>query len=387
MKRAKEALILIISFMGCRKPYNPPAITAPGSYLVVEGVINAGADSTIIKLSQTVPLSDSARTLNTVQGASVSIESDQNSSYPLTETAPGSYTTAGLSLDNTRHYRLNIKTSTGKAYLSDFEPVINTPPIDSVGFMIQGNGINLYVNTHDPGNNVKYYRWDYQETWQFHALYHSLYITNGKAIIARTAAQDIYSCFGSYTSSTILIGSAAKLKEAVIYQSPLTQIPSTSERIETKYSILVHQYALSGDAYNFWSDLKKNTEQLGSIFDPQPSINNGNIHCTTNPSEPVIGYISVCNVQQKRIYILNSQLPQSWVPTYPYNCLADTAFYCRPNTGTPCQNDVKLFLIPIGSPEIPVSALQSVSPGFVGADFTCVDCTIRGTQVQPPFWK
>ena len=392
MRRRDYIVILLIALIGCRKPYTPPAITAPGSYLVVEGVINAGADSTIFTLSKTVNLSDST-TVSPVENAAVNIESDQNSSYPLTEITSGTYAAAGLNLDKTRSYRLSIKTSDGKTYLSDFEPVITTPPIDSVGFIQQGNGISLYVNAHDPANNVKYYRWDYQETWQFHALYQSDYVSNGKAIVYRTAAQNIYSCFASDLSSNILLGSTAKLSHAVIYQSPLTQIASTSEKIETKYSILVHQYALSGDAYNFWTNLKKNTEQLGSIFDPQPSAINGNIRCTSNPSEPVIGFVSVSTVQQKRIFISSAQLPSNWLPTYPYSCTEDTALYCRP-VSTPCQNDVALFLIPIGSTEIPVSALTSTPPGFppvtigyLAADLTCVDCTIRGTKIQPPFWK
>jgi hypothetical protein len=391
MIRECLTLAFVICVFGCRKPYNPPEIASPGSYLVVAGVINAGADSTSITLSRTVSLS-SLITANPVSGATVSVLRDDNTAYPLIETTPGNYTTAGLNLDNTRNYRLSVKTGDGQAYLSDFEPVINTPPIDSIGYTVQGSGINLYVNTHDPSNNLKYYRWDYQETWQFHALYQSEYITNGKAIVYRTAAQNIYTCFAGDASSNILLGSTAKLSQALIYQSPLTQVASTSEKLETRYSILVHQYALSADAYNFWLNLKKNTEQLGSIFDPQPSNINGNMHNATNPSGPVIGYISVCNVQQKRIFISAAQLP-GWFPTYPYSCQEDTAYYCRSINGI-CQNDVALFLIPLGSPEIPVIALNS-SPqglppdviGFLGADRTCVDCTIRGTTVQPSFWK
>lgn len=112
--------------VGCRKPYNPPAITAPGTYLVVEGTINSGPDSTLIRLSQTVPLSVSS-TANPVLNAQLSVLSDQNVSYPLTETGNGEYAIAGLNLDNTRKYCLTIKTADGVAYQSDFEPVINTP--------------------------------------------------------------------------------------------------------------------------------------------------------------------------------------------------------------------------------------------------------------------
>ncbi|MDB4904802.1 MAG: hypothetical protein JWQ63_4083 [Mucilaginibacter sp.] len=378
-------IMLMVFMISCKKPYNPPAITAPGSYLVVEGVINAGSDSTVIKLSKTVNLSG-AVTTNPVLQASVTVESDQNISFPLTEAYKGNYVSAGLNLDNTRKYRVSIKTSDGKTYLSDFEPVINTPPIDSLNFKVQNSSIQVYVSTHDPGNNIKYYRWDYQEAWQFHAQYQSQYITNGTAIVPRTAAQSIYYCYGRDSSSTILIGSSAKLMKDVIYQNPLTQIASTSEKLELEYGMQVNQYALTGAAYNFWVNLKKNTEQLGSIFDAQPSQINGNIRCVTNPSEPVIGYISISTVGHKTVFISNAQLPQSWKPAYPYTSELDSALYCHYRD---CQNDVVDFLIPLGSTEIPVSAITK-GPGTIGylaSTQYCTDCTIRGIKTPPAFWK
>jgi hypothetical protein len=185
------------------------------------------------------------------------------------------------------------------------------------------------------------------------------------------------------------------LSQDVISQQPITQITSTSEKLETKYSIEVNQYALTGEAYSFWENLKSNTEQLGSIFDAQPSQINGNIHCQTNPAETVVGYISVSTVQDKRIFINNTQLPKSaqWNTVYPYTCTLDTALFCRP-VSTPCRNDVALFLIPLSYYNgLPISALTSTGNGppttlgYLGSDRECVDCTLSGTTMQPPFWK
>ena len=73
MKRKSYLLILIISAIGCRKPYNPPVITGVTNYLVVEGVINTGPDSTIIKLSRTVNIS-AGTTINPETGAVITVE-------------------------------------------------------------------------------------------------------------------------------------------------------------------------------------------------------------------------------------------------------------------------------------------------------------------------
>jgi hypothetical protein len=387
MKYLTYLFILVSVMMSCRKPYNPPAITAPGSYLVVEGVINAGSDSTIIKLSRTVNLS-SGTTNNPETGAIITVQSN-TSSYALTETSKGSYSVAGLNLDATKTYRLNIKTTNNQQYASDYVPVKATPPIDSIGYIEQSSGLQLYVNTHDPNNNTHYYRWDYAETWQFHAKYVSSYITNGTSIVPRTVDQMIYHCFGNDASSTILLGSSAKLSQDIIYQNPLTAIASTSEKIETRYSVLVNEYALTADAYVFYTNLKKNTEQLGSIFDAQPSEIAGNIHNINNASEPVLGYVVACTVQTKRIFIDNSQLPSLWQPAYPYQCDVDSEWFAKPHT-TPPINEVEENLIPLNSgtiPTVPFGVNGLPVAGYLGADVYCVDCTLRGTKTQPAFWK
>jgi len=384
--------LLLLCLLCCKKPYSPAAITGNGSYLVVEGAINSGTDSTTITLSRTVNVSSNI-VINPVLHALVTVVSDQNVVYPLTETTNGNYVSAGLNLDNSHNYRLSIKTPDNKQYQSDFVPVNITPPIDSIGFNIVNDpvtGIQIYANTHDGTNSVKYYRWDYSEAWEFHAKYNSEYISNDSAIVQRTQAQNITTCYTNDVASDIVLGSSAKLQQNVIYQSPIVFIPSTSEKIEDEYSILLREYALTADAYNFWVSLKKNTEQLGSIFDAQPSQLIGNIHCITNPSEPVIGYISACTVSSKRVFISNRQLPL-WVATYPYACYQQSELFCA---GMYCRNDVALFLIPLPNSLIPTTPIcpcpitrpPSPPAGYLASSTECVDCTIRGSITPPPFW-
>lgn len=356
--------------MGCKKPYNPPPVAGDGSYLVVEGVINSGADSTIIKLSRTVNIS-SKITTNPVSGATLTVESDQNAIYPLTEITAGKYGAPGLNLDASHQYRLRIKTLDDKQYLSDFVPVNITPPIDSVGYNIVSvpdTGLQIYVNTHNSNSSTRYYRWEYSETWRFHAAYFSLFISNGSSIVERQPNQWRFFCFASDSSSDIVLASSAKLQNNIIYQNPLTVISSTSEKVELQYSMLLREYALTPDAYTFWTNLKKNTEQLGSIFDAEPSQIKGNIHNVNNPNEPVIGYISACTVQSKRIFISRNNLPDLWKPAYPYTCQIDSDGSQGPG-----------FLIPQPNDFVPMS-------GSTYTSSICADCTLRGTQTVPPYW-
>src|SRR3954468_16917432 len=90
-------IITAAMMAGCRKPYNPPAISAPNSYLVVEGVINSGADSTIITLSKTVKLSENPSS-TLLSNATVTVEAEGGAAYPLQASFfnPGKYIAVGL---------------------------------------------------------------------------------------------------------------------------------------------------------------------------------------------------------------------------------------------------------------------------------------------------
>ena len=378
----------IIACIGlqCTKPYNPTVVAGPNNYLVVEGNINTGTDSTIIQLSHTTNIA-SGITSAAVSDATVSIQDNQNGTYRLTSEGNGAYNSGLIYLDPTRTYRINITTSDGKNYISDYVPSTSPPPIDSIGFFIKSNGIQLYVNTHDPKNATHYYRWDYIETWEFHAKFNSDYMSNGDTIVVRPPDQQIFKCWTNDLSNDIELGSSAKLTQDVIYQAPLVFIPSTSEKIEDRYSILLKQYAMTSDGYNYYNLLKQNTQQLGSIFDAQPSSLTGNIHCTTNAGVPVIGYITAGTVQQKRVYIDNEQLPMTWAATYPYDCEQDSALFMDPRTLPKYQNTV-IPLIPLPNAFVPTEPITKMNAviGYLYSDHSCADCSIRGSTTPPGFW-
>jgi hypothetical protein len=398
--------LLLLPALGCKKPFAPPVTTTANSYLVIEGSINSGADSTFIKLSRTVKLTGKTGSMPELN-AVLTVEGDQNISYPLIEKGKGYYACAGLNLDNTHKYRLDIKTSNGKEYRSDYVSVLDSPPIDSVTFDVKGTpqsgpGMNIYVNTHDQTNKIKYFRWDYQETWIFHTHYFSQYYSTGDTVLPRiTRDKMVTFCWASDTSSDLVLGSTAKLTQSIVYQNPIISIPSTSEKFENKYSILVRQYALSEDAYNFYTMMKKNSEQLGGVFDVLPSQNPGNLHCITDPSEPVIGYITVGNVASKRIFINSSQWP-AWATLTPEDAGCKLEFdYSDPNHVIPCcyydlagENQVDEYFNfnknDFRPPAfVPLDAIGPPGPivGYHATTRECADCTARGTNIAPAFWQ
>lgn len=384
-------IISLVAFWGCKKAFNPVIDQTDVNILVVEGMINTGTDSTIIKLSRTVPVGKKT-TSSPETKAVITVENAQTTVLTLTENGKGIYGAPPKTLDNTKQYRLRIRTSNGKVYLSDLVDAKVTPPIDSVGFLIKDDKVQIYANTHDATNNTRYYRYSFSETWIFNSKYSSGFISNGKDIIRRTPSQEITTCYSSDTLAYTLINSTAQLSQDVAYHVPINLIEGTSEKISVKYSILLRQQGLTKEAYTFFENLKKNTELLGSIFDAQPSQLTGNIHNIANAAEPVIGYISAGTTQQKRIFITKSALPVSFIIKYPYDCGLDSAF----NGPIPRERDKSFYtietLIPIQNPIRsvviePFTDEKQIPRGWLFTDRACGDCTLRGTVKPPVFWK
>jgi hypothetical protein len=298
---------LLLLFGACKQSYEPLAIKAPNRFLVVEGAINANAGArTTILLSRTRNLLDTFLT-DPERNARVQIQDAIGVVINLNEQAAGRYVSPPLSLNTGQSYRLKILTSDGKEYLSDLVPVKITPPIDSITWK-QDNDVTIYANTHDPSNNTRYYRWDFTETWQYNAVYETdLGVSNG-LIFYTDSTNQTYNCWKTAEARDISLASSIKLSQDVIDHAPVTTIQQTSEKIAVRYSILVRQYALTPEAYQYWEILQKNTQRLGTFFDAQPSQLKRNIHCTSNPNEPVIGYASASTIPEKRIFIKRTEV-------------------------------------------------------------------------------
>jgi len=375
----KYLTYFLILFCGadCRQTYLPPVTQKNYNYLVVDGYIINGNDSTIIKLSRTTPISDSIPPSPEV-GAQVSVVGEQPDIYTLTGEGNGSYYIPSLSLNNTEKYKLRIVTIDGNAYESETIDLKTSPPIDSVSWdqLLPGN-VNIYVTTHDLQNSTRYYKWDYVETWQYRSKYQSiLEYTNG-GLVLRPPADQISDCWRTKNSSDVLINSSEKLTNDVIFKNHLLQITEPDERLNRKYSILVKQYVINKEAFNYYQQLENNSEKLGSIFGATPSQLKGNIHNVNDASEVVIGFMGAGSISQQRIFIDNLQVaPWPDPPSYA-GCeeltiaLSDVDFYFSHNSYIPIDNHYDGVVL----------------LGIYASNADCADCRWEGgTTTKPSFW-
>lgn len=376
MKLFQNLILLSLLFLvvSCKEEYIPKVKSTEQSVLVVEGILNNGNGPTIIRLTRTYKLDDSA-VLRPETGAQVSVEGNNGAAFYLFDgRGDGSYFSEQLPFDPAEQYRLHIMTYDGKEYVSDFVPVLKNPPIDSVSWKRTKNGVQLYVNTHNPENDTRYYRWEYDETWEIQSAYFSSWKVVNNQPVKRTPDEFVYECWRYYNSSNILLGSTTQLSSDVVFEMPLIFIPEESDKLSVRYSVLVRQYALDKQGYEFYQLLKKNTESLGSIFDAQPSESGGNVHSVSDPTETVIGYITATPVQEQRIFISKKDV-------------TDWKFHLNCGIIVEVPNNPDSFPKYFGGDFLPFSAEPDFLPTkFYASHRECVDCTIRGGSTERPFF-
>jgi len=368
-------LLAMMALVNCKTPYDPPLKAIQSNSLVVEGFID-GAAPTVIKLSRTRMISagDTARVKNELC-AKVFVVDDQQNRYALVETGGGLYSSnVVLNLNPGNPYRLYINTGDNKEYVSDFVDYKQSPAIDSVGWKLKNDGIQFYVNTHDENNATRYYRWEYHETWEYHSIFPTGLQYNRSTDEVVPMAEQIYTCWGDAKSNRIILGSSAKLSDDVIYQAPLVDIENHSKKMSVLYSILVKQYALDITGFNYWEAMRNNTENVGSIFDPQPNQTVGNIHSLTTPSETVVGYIGAGSSFTKRYFVYNRDMPGRW------------NIFPRCDEINVTKDSTRFYFDYGGLLPVSEYLTNSGATAYTGAAIACVDCRLEGTNVKPDFW-
>ncbi|MBC6609902.1 DUF4249 domain-containing protein [Hymenobacter sp. BT507] len=365
----------------CVETFDPEVAARQTTLLVVDGFINSRGVTTI-KLSRTANLQDTATTALPEKSATVQIEEELGRKVPLVETLPGTYTSPNLTLEIGRKYRICLRTATQKEYVSDYVAAITTPVIDHIYWRPTRDGAAIYVDSHDEPTNTRYYRWAFEETWEFTSAFRSLVEYNVEADTVVPRKDNIYNCWASSYSSSINLVNTNSLVENKIVRHTLTTVPSNSVKLRFKYSVLAKQYAQTKEEYDYWALLKKNTEDIGSIYGPLPVQLSGNVHAVESTEEAVIGFVGVYSQEEKRLFIDRSEIPADWEPAAG---LADRCI--GPDTLLP--RDKYLFALPNVRP---IGYIRNERNYFQILAYTyssdiCVDCRKTGANVKPSFWR
>jgi hypothetical protein len=306
-------ILALLLMYACIKPYNPLIESNAANKLVVSGRI------TDIEGWQEVYISTSSPVENPeyipVPGCIVNIIDNNGNVFPFPEDNPGRYR-AWLAIEYLipgTSYKVTVQTPEGETIESSYDTLMPGAKLDSIYYVIEDvpaagpdgylRGIQFYVDLDATEFECRNYRWEIAQTWEFHAARPAEYYYDGKfhEIIPPDYSKMV--CWSNATVKNIYTLSTKNLSQNVFQKYKLHFVDGhTSSRLGILYSILVRQQSLSENAFNFWEQVRINSNELGGLYEKQPLAIKGNLLNLTNPEKEVLGYFYATSESSKRYF-------------------------------------------------------------------------------------
>ena len=394
-----KIFIFIISatfFVSCTEPYALQTNNYEEA-LVIEATITNELKYQEVKITKTYKLEENFPT--TVTDAVVILKDNLGNTYDFAEQGNKYVSVNEFKAEPNRQYQLKIITDNGKSYVSTTEVLTHETSIQSIVptvTIVNGvRGAEMIVNSFDPTNSSKYYRYEYEETNKIIAPKW----VPVKAVVSPTPSPGVIDlvprteeaqiCFTTKKSDKIILTSTNDLSEdRVIF--PIRFIKDNDYTIANRYSIFVKQYVQNLASYTYYKTLKELSGSEGILSQNQPGFFFGNIKSVENPNEKVIGYFEVSSVSSNRIFFnYDDVFPGQLKPKYPYKCEIDPQVP---------QENIFLFCFSALNPDCAGYQVLSVlsSGTMVYYNFSnnkyelyptpCGDCTSFSSNIRPSFW-
>ncbi|MBF4506672.1 DUF4249 domain-containing protein [Flavobacterium sp. JLP] len=396
---------MLLSVFGCTTPY---AYQASGyeDVIVIEATITNQNKTQEIKVSRSYKLDEKNNKFETE--AVVYVTDDLGTRYEF-EQNDASYTSrVPFQANPDRQYQLHILTKDGRTYVSTAETLPQQTQIESVNAAAKTKdgqmGIEITVNSTDPTNKSKYYRYEYEEDYKviapkwYYQKAVSHFFTPGSyppgEVVFETRTEEARICYLNQKSNELILTSTSDLSEDKVTDFPVRFISSTDPVIRNRYSILVKQYVQSLAAHTFFETLKEISNSGSILSQTQPGFFYGNITSVDNPGEKVIGFFDVSSYSDKRIFFdFIDLLPTEPMPKYQYDCpvpipveqekayIFNYCFNKNPEFG--CQGELILQYLQTNlKTYFPTESRTS----FILYNIECGDCTTFASNIKPSFW-
>jgi hypothetical protein len=375
---------LLTATLRCIVPYDIE-LTGFDQVVVVDGVVTTQFKKHKIILGYTFPIEYAQS--SSLQGAQVWVEDNVGTMYNFIENSPGEYySELEFAARDDRDYQLFFKTEEGKLYQSDKNRPISSPPIDSIfnryadiipsNSSEQENGIQFFLDSHDPAGSAKHFRYEWEETYKIVTPYTSVlqYDIDRDEVIERETPINI--CYSGNTSTALILGTSVGSSVNRIAEMPIRFVSGETDILRNRYSILVRQFAVNNGTYNYYQRIK-DSERRGSLFDEQQGSVIGNVSSVDNPAETVLGNFEVSGVSVKRVFFDFADLDEQLLFPYRYSCTPDKI------VGT--SRDSLLFYVQRGYNILTPPVLDADPQITLGLSY-CTDCTTFASSIKPDFW-
>ena len=388
---AKHLVLLFCLTMvalSCVDEYTIPKETAIEyeTEIVIEGRILAGEES-VIHLSYTTPINSEEETTDILNAQVYVIgQNGYRSEAAEFDIEDDCYVIDTRRLENNTLYAVEV-TVDGETYQSEFQPLLTSPEIDNVTWQEHESSISIHVTTQAEKDAPRHFMWSFEEDWEIHAEVdmrgndeiNAFYKKSHYPDLTKTRNPYLY-CWMHDVSRHINLHSSSNLSENLVKDVKLHEISIEDIRISYIYSILVKQWSLTDEAYQYFSTMKQYTEESEGLFTPVLSDLQGNITCLSNPDKRAHGYVLASSVTTKRIFIYEEDFEHM------------RSLYSEPfciSKGT----DQQWGLDPMEewlSPWVIIAKGDDwrYDPNAILYTWSCVDCrhTVGATKKRPDFW-
>jgi hypothetical protein len=402
-------VLLILMVISCVTPF-VPEYNGEENLLVVEASLIKGNKTQVIKISRSssinLPKSQYFQ-LNPVSNCQVKIVDDSGTEFAFTDKSNGRYEAviddAQLSYDT--QYKLQITTPTGENYESGYEGIVETAPVDSIYYITENQyntllndysieGAQFYIDLDAPDDASQYYRWQIEETWEVHSVNKISGVYDGKSVkVVVWPSDSLFYCWKTKLANGIYTSSTVALSHNNIKQIPLHFKEKSSPELGIKYCATVRQYALSKDAYDYWSQKESELFESDQLYTSQPNQVKSNIFNTKDPEEIVLGYFWVSSCTLKRIFL---EHPFGAGGEEPDIC--KTLTVCTDQLGAELEktllNSINYYKSRYSDFPKPPVYIYFTNPNCYNIAKTryCIDCRLMSaytpaTTKKPDFWQ
>tara|TARA_R110002073_G_scaffold108336_1_gene243310 strand:+ start:20474 stop:21628 length:1155 start_codon:yes stop_codon:yes gene_type:complete len=372
-------LIILLTTNSCVEEFSAATVEFEDA-IVIEATITNELKYQKILLSRTHKLEK--KDPNPESSATIRITTSSNTYYTFHETEPGVYLSdIQFSAQPSSNYQLSITTSNGREYTSQpTELTSNTSAIENVYGIRETNedgvdGIGIYIDSFDPTNSSKYYGYEFEETYQIIVPY---WVPDEFKIISLDPfewtivprSQEERVCYATVNSQGRLATNTDLISEDRISKFLVKFFAINNIRNNSRYSILIKQYTLSSQAYNFYETLNNLSTSESLLSQNQPGFIAGNIFSASSQNEKVLGFFEVISVVQKRIFFNRTDYTSESF----WDSWACRPFHPSPDTA-PLNSLIRNKWSFFSGPLDPIVVHR-----------TCSDCTQLGSNIKPDFW-
>ena len=385
----KITYLLLLSFIigGCTEQYVIQTNTFEEA-LVVEATITNELKKQQIKISRTYRFEENGPTFES--DAEVFITDNSGNRYEFEEQSGVYVSKAEFKAVPNREYHLNITTNDGRSYVSSTETLPTETEIESViptVATVEGErGVQINVNSYDPSNTSKYYRYEYEETYKIVAPYwisKKAVVTGPEEVSFITRTEEAETCYSTKNSNDIILTTTASFNEDRV-NFPVRFISDQNYIITHRYSILVRQYVQSLAAYTYYKTLKKISGSESILSPKQPGFFYGNLKSVDNPNEKIIGFFEVSSVSSKRMFFNYVDLfPKEPPPPYYTECDDVPLHFCFNPRNPTCRGEEIIEAINLNTLVLYYRDLSDIYHMYPAP---CGDCTSFSSNKIPPFW-